>query len=322
MIRRRWVWVVLFILVMLLLVSLATGWNVVLVRDYRRLLEIARSVALKEAPDFPVIALALGSLGFAAAVSLIILFFVKLLNEMRLNQRQAEFLATVSHELKTPIATMELSSSLIQAGGLSEDERNRLWRSHGAELRRLREEVDALLEAARWQSNTVPLKSTAIDLERWLDESLARWRQILGPEATLRREGAPLNGLARLDLRMLNLITDNLLDNARKFARETPRVTIESRMTRGSRPWRKSRWQLRIRDEGHGFNPVDSRHIFKRFFRARVDAPYAIPGTGLGLYLASSASRAMGVTLKGESAGVGSGSVFTLEGPVLPERSR
>ena len=53
------------------------------------------------------------------AIAGFVLFFVRLLKEMRLNQQQAEFLATVSHELKTPIATLELSSSLLRAGGLS-----------------------------------------------------------------------------------------------------------------------------------------------------------------------------------------------------------
>jgi signal transduction histidine kinase len=143
---------------------------------------------------------------------------------------------------------------------------------------------------------------------------MERWKRILGPEALLTREGAPLLIQAKLDPKTLNLITDNLVDNARKFARGTPKLTVRTR--RVSR-----RWQIEFQDEGWGFPPTDSRRIFSRFFRARTEAPYSIPGTGLGLYLANSASRALGLTLRGESAGTGQGARFVLEGRELKSPS-
>jgi signal transduction histidine kinase len=114
----------------------------------------------------------------------------------------------------------------------------------------------------------------------------------------------------------MNLIADNLLDNARKFARGEPRVRIESRVIAARRPWQKPRWQLEIRDEGWGFRSEDAARIFQRFVRSRTSAPYAIPGTGLGLYLAASACRAQGLRLEGRSEGPGRGAVFTLTGKV------
>ena len=151
-------------------------------------------------------------------------------------------------------------------------------------------------------------QNSLIVMETWVSASLERWRQILGPRGILTREGASLNCEAWLDPKMLNLITDNLLDNSRKFARTVPTVVIESRLL-------PTRWQLRFRDDGWGFNPDDSEKIFNRFFRARTEAPYAIPGTGLGLYLVSSAARSLGITIRGESEGRGQGAIFTLEGP-------
>src|SRR4051812_30439006 len=117
--KHRWVWITLFVLGVLLLATLATGWNVVLVHDYQRMLELARQVSRDEGYQAPWLPVILGSLGFAAAVAGLILFFFRLLKEMRLNQLQTEFLATVSHELKTPIATLELTSSLLREKGLS-----------------------------------------------------------------------------------------------------------------------------------------------------------------------------------------------------------
>lgn len=312
--RRLWFWIVLFIFVVLLLGILATGWNVVLVRDYQRILELAGSLSRTPAEPLPWVNLVLGTLGFIVALGVLILFFVKLLREMRLNDLQAEFLAQVSHELKTPIATMELSSSLLRNGSLSPEESRELWDSHDAELKRLREEVELLLESARLQSPYSPLRNQIIPLDRWVEESLPRWRKILGPDSSIERVGDALPCQARVDLRMLNLITDNLVDNARKFARGTPRLTVRSKFIASENPWKPGKWQLQFEDQGWGFSSQDSKRIFKRFVRAKTLSPHAIPGTGLGLYLAATASRAMGIHLKGESGGPNQGAVFTLEG--------
>ncbi|MGZ3688037.1 MAG: sensor histidine kinase [Bdellovibrionota bacterium] len=320
--KRRWLWVILFVWLALLLAILATSWNVVIVRDYHQWKEIARTFSLPEelraSPQTAVMGrMILGTLGFAAALGTILLFFLRLLGEMRLNQLQGEFLATVSHELKTPIAALELSSSLLRTGGVSAEESARLWESHQAELARLREDVEALLEAARMQVSQPLAVSTPIRLENWIEQSFERWKRILGPNAELLREGDVLEGEALLDLKTLNLVTDNLLDNARKFSREKPVVIIRTRELppRGLFS-RQPRWQVSIVDQGWGFDPSDSKRIFNRFFRGRTEAPYAIPGTGLGLYFAQSASRALGIELRGDSPGFGKGAVFTLEGPV------
>jgi signal transduction histidine kinase len=238
---------------------------------------------------------------------------------MRLNQLQSEFLATVSHELKTPIASMELTSSLIRAGELTADEVCRLWASHDKELKRLRAEVESLLEAARWQGKPVRMQKEPIHLESWISQSLERWKALLGPGSSVVRSGDALDTEARLDVRMLNLITDNLVDNSRKFSGSNPRLTIETRRIAPTVLFGRSRWQISFRDQGCGFDPADSRRIFTRFFRAKTGSTEAIPGTGLGLYIARSASKALGLTLRGQSGGIGAGAVFTIEGAVSPE---
>lgn len=326
--RRWWFWISLFVAIVLLLTLLATGWNVVLVRDYFRMVELARQTlnpavtpplelppVHEIATESPWTNVALGSSGFAVVLAAVVLFFLKMVKEMRLNQQQSEFLATVSHELKTPIAAMELSASLLRQGGLTGEEATQLWESHEMELKRLRAEVEELLEAARWQTGGMKLARTPMVLEEWIEENMARrWRSILGPGARLTREGEALSEPALLDVRSLNLIVDNLFDNARKFARGTPAMTIHTRRHRG-------RWHIEFRDEGWGFDPSDSKRLFVRFFRARHDAPYAIPGTGLGLFLAASACRALGLKLRGTSEGRGYGAVFTLSGREIRRRA-
>lgn len=297
--KRRWFWITLFVLGVVLLAGLATGWNIVLVLKFQQV---------------PWMGLILGTLGFVVVLGGLILFFVRLLQEMRLNQLQSEFIAAISHELKTPIATLELSASLLKQGGLEPDEVQKLWSSHDAELKRLKSQVESLLEAARWQAKQATPELVPLQLESWLNGAVPRWRQILGPWGKLERQGDPLDCTARLDPAMLDLVMDNLFDNARKFARGAPHVVIRSHMLEPVQPWKKPRWSIEIQDSGWGFDSSDSERIFKRFFRAKKETPYSIPGTGLGLYLASSASRAMGIELSGESLGKGRGAIFTLTG--------
>ena len=165
------------------------------------------------------------------------------------------------------------------------------------------------------------MPGSSLRLDDWLTRSMDRWGKQLGPSATLAREGEALPLTAWLDPKIFNLITDNIIDNARKFARGKPELVIATRRLRErrslldrvrGRPMRT--WQIEFRDNGWGFPPSDARRLFHPFFRSRTLAPHAIPGTGLGLYLVASACRAQGLTIRAESAGVGTGASFVLEG--------
>lgn len=316
--KRRWLWFFLFLAVTLLLSILATGWNVVLVHDYQSILRLAKISLSKEIDGRSyglVFKMVLGTLGFIAAFTLTVLLFLKLLREMRLNQLQAEFLATVSHELKTPIASIELTSGLLRSGGISSQEVDTLWTSHQTELKRLREEVETLLEAARWQSKPLVSKKEPIVLEHWLNQSISRWKTMLGPQAIIEREGEPLNVTVQMDAQALNLVVNNLMSNAKKFSNGSPQVVIRTqRVTQKQSLFPKSKWLIEVEDSGWGFLPADSKRIFQKFFRSKNPAPYAISGTGLGLYLAGTACHALGLKLSGRSRGIGQGAIFTLEG--------
>lgn len=320
--KRTWLWVVLFIWLAGLIAVLATGWNVVIFQDHERITKLTGSLdsALSEGPWLRI---ALGTLGFVAALGTIVLFFVRLLREMNLTQVQSDFIARVSHELRTPIASMELAATLLKREGLTAEERARLWESHQAELRRLRSEVELLLEATRAASGrkekAPPQTRETIELETWLRESLPRWERMLGegaPAAALtespliRREGPPLGIQVQADRRTLDLIADNLVDNARKYAKGPARLTIRTE----SQTHRAAPWRIDFADEGWGFPPEEKKRIFQRFYRAKTTAPYAVGGTGLGLYLAVEAAKDLGIHLSARSAGHGRGATFTIEG--------
>lgn len=303
--KRRWPWVLLFIFLAATIAVLATSWNVVLLQDYRKMVELGRSVQLPQEIHAPSWGIAIGTLGFVAILVLGILLFVRLLTEMRINQMQSEFLAAVTHELKTPITALSLALPLLRQDSTDPADRERLWDSAARELARLSDEVNRILETARWQGGPFKTSPREVSLEKWLTESMPRWRDLLGSEAQLTRDGAALPDRAWVDPRALDLIFDNLIDNSRKFARDNPKVEIHTRRAPDG-------WTIEVADQGWGFDSQQSKKIFRRFFRANHSAPYAIPGTGLGLHLAKGASRSLGLTIQGESPGVGKGAKFTV----------
>lgn len=288
--RNRLLWFLLFLLVLGVTFSLATGWNLIMIRD-----------AVRESHYTGII---LGTLGFLTVFVGAILFFIKIQNEMRINQRQSEFLSHASHQLKTPLSTLELSSELLERGNLAPEEREKLWAAHRHELSRLKSEVDHLLQAARAQDGKTIATRELVDLEQWLTRSWERWANILGEGARLDREGDTLP-LARLDVRSLDIIVDNLMTNARKYSAGTPRVTLRTAAL-------LREWRLDVSDCGQGFDPRLSKKLFTRFFRS-PSAPTA-EGIGLGLYIARTLGTSMKLKLTAESSGPGRGATFSVTG--------
>jgi signal transduction histidine kinase len=301
--KQRWFWITLFVVATLLLAWLGIIWNV----------DLAKNPRFQDTPWFKLV---LGSLGFVAVLGATILFFVRLLLEMRLTQTQTEFLARVSHELKSPITSLELTASLLREPDEHTDTA-RLWALFDSELSRLKTEVDLILETSRWEVRARKPDLRPVNIDRWLAEAEPRWQAILGGDGELLREGRPDEHITlETDPRFLELITNNIVDNVRKFSEGKPHLTVRHEILEAVYPGERRRWRLSFHDKGRGFTAGDGRRLFKRFYRAESPAPQAIAGTGLGLYLAKAASKSLGMKIHGESLGQGKGATFTLEGPL------
>lgn len=305
---RRWVWILLFVVAVVLLAMLETSWTVVFVRH---------STPVSMWPF-----LLLGSLGFLGALGAVILLFIRLLREMSYSQLHREFLAQVSHELKTPLATLELSSQLLRRGTEVEpQQRERLWQAHDRELQRLRTEVETLLAGARLEQGLTHKKFWAaearadLDLADWMRRSMPTWQGILGEAAELALELPDVPILVWTNEKLLELIVRNLLDNARKFAGvgQFPRVHLSVI------PESEGDLRLEVRDAGVGFDPKAAKAIFKKFMRLRPHDGATVSGTGLGLYFVRQAARALEMRITAESRGSGQGATFRL---TIPRRLR
>ena len=314
---KRWLWGVYLTLGLVITAGLGTSYNWVLVRNYNRMIELAKSKFNN--PDLhlggqPWLNIVLGSLGFLVVIFMFIVFFVKLLREMKLNQSQKEFLANVTHELKTPLSSLELSSQLIRRGNLSVAEQNDLWESHSAELERLKGDIDRLLTASRLEQFADKPALSPLNLEKWLNKQISSWEKIFSPQIEFKRAGPPLEIDIQADSKLLDVITRNIVDNAKKFNSSMPaKLTIETEVIRSKEP-EYAVWSIKFSDNGMGFDPSKSADIFKRFKRLKTKSESAIPGAGLGMHLAHSAAKNMNFDLRAESLGEGKGATFILEG--------
>lgn len=304
---RVGLWVFVFILGLLLAGSMATSYNV----------ELLHNIAWEEIPWGKI---AVGGVGFIGIIGSLVLFFARLLREMRINQVQADFLDRISHELRTPLASLTLISDLLRHPdpAMKEEERERLWRSQGLELERLRSDVELLLQAARLRESRLQVNLLKVDLNEWLGSRWKSFEDLLGGNAELRLVGDPFPRTVMIDPVLFELIFRNLLDNARKFALGNPRVQVRLQTVHSRFFFWKTRWQISVEDQGLGFAPGREKVLFKRFSRLEGDGggrrTQSIPGTGLGLYLSASASKAMGIMLSGKSLGEGRGAQFLIEG--------
>ena len=298
--KRKWVWIVLFIISVTLITLLATSWNLILV--YNPLYT-----------KTPWWRLVLGSLGYALVFFLSFLLLWRLLLEMRINQMQSEFLARVSHELKSPITSLELTSDLLKRAHVVDEEEQKLWKIHDTELRRLKLEVDLILESFRYETKKYKPELVLVNLEDWIQKSMLHWKIVMGEKSLIEKIGVPLNVSTEIDPKVLQLITNNFVDNARKFSKGTATLLVKTDYIPQSKD-APAKWRISFVDSGLGFDPRISKKIFKRFYRGKYQSSKAIAGTGLGLHIAKSAAKSLGLKIKAQSQGINQGATFSIEG--------
>ncbi len=194
-------------------------------------------------------------------------------------QRNAEFVAAVSHEMKTPLSSIKASVELL-ADGEAEDEatREEFLGVINGQTDRLKRLIDNLLNLARIEAGVVAVNKESQSLNQILQESI----EVLRPAAeqrkiTLVSELSPLYLGVLADRDTLLQAVINLLSNAVKYTREGGTVTVRSRASEAS-------VEFEVQDTGVGLSEEDTHKVFEKFYRVKKDKDMAA-GTGLGLPL-------------------------------------
>jgi signal transduction histidine kinase len=250
-----------------------------------------------------------GVLLFGLIITGVVLNTIFLIREIRRNEQHDAFINSVTHELKTPVASIRLYLQTLQSRDIHEDKRREFYDIMLADSDRLMNTIEQVLRAAR-TSQTKQLNRSAVDLRALVQEcvQLARLRHHLPAEAVQYTDAVP-NPTVSGDLEELKAAISNLLDNAVKYSGQRVRIMVELVQNEASR------LAVRVRDEGAGIPPSELKRIFKRFYRIPNTMALRVKGTGLGLFIVRSVAERHGGRAWAESEGSDRGSTFTLEIP-------
>jgi len=249
---------------------------------------------------------------FAAIILGLILNTAYLVREIRLNEQHNSFINAVTHELKTPIASIRLYLETLQRREIDEAKRQQFYGLMLEDVDRLLGTVDQVLKAGEADHKRTAPNRTEIDFGSLAGEcvELARTRHRLGEGAVALE--APANGSAikvQGDPAELRTALSNILDNAIKYSGGNVDVRVQIETPDDKRVL------LRVRDRGIGIPANELKRIFKRFHRVRGRSAARVKGTGLGLFIVRAIARAHGGKVFAESGGEARGTTVTFELP-------
>ena len=236
---------------------------------------------------------------------------VFLVREIRRNEQQDSFLNAVTHELKTPIASIRMYLETLESRQLDEPRRREFYRIMLEDTDRLLGTVEQVLKAGEARQRSNRKNWQELDFSELVKSALdlTRLRHHLTPE-NLRFGAAPQEGLLVLgNPEELRTVVFNLFDNAVKYSGDSREIVVDVRTPDIDTVL------LSVHDLGIGIPRSELKRIFHRFYRATNPLAGQVKGTGLGLFIVRSIARRHGGDVYAESEGEGRGSTFTVRLP-------
>ena len=240
----------------------------------------------------------------------ILLNTIFVVREIRRNEQHDAFINSVTHELKTPVASIRLYLETLQTRPVDEAKRKEFYQVMLEDSDRLLSTIEQVLRTGRVGSTAHRLNPTRIDLDEVVRSSveLVRTLHRVPAEALRYQPCGPATVFG--DLEEIRAAITNLIDNAVKYSAAEVNVTVETARL-------DERFViLRVKDQGPGIPKTELNRVFRRFYRVPGPLASRIKGTGLGLYIVRSVAKRHGGRAWAESEGPGHGSTFALQLPI------
>jgi two-component system sensor histidine kinase SenX3 len=256
--------------------------------------------------------LVLGIIFFLVLIFGLVLNTTFLIREIRRNEQHDAFINAVTHELKTPLASIRLYLETLKTRDVDEAQRREFYNIMLADSDRLLLTVEQVLRAGRTGLSRRRIANSVIDVDEMVRECLERTRLRYGLDdghlvysESAEAKGAKVSG----DADELRAAFSNLLDNAVKYSDDEVRVSVSVSALDDKRV------AVRVADRGIGIPSAQLKRIFKRFYRVPGRFMARVKGTGLGLFIVHSVVQKHGGRVFAESRGLGHGSTFTIQLP-------
>jgi signal transduction histidine kinase len=233
--------------------------------------------------------------------------------EARVRHEQDNFLALVSHQFKTPLASLQLSLETMAMRPLSPEQSRTLIDRMLSDLARMEAMVTQILESNRLERGRIDLKVEPIELGGAVGRVVSHLDERAAKEKITISADIARGMYVMADPLALDVVVRNLLENA--IAAVTPvgggTISLTARRVNGE-------VELSVRDSGVGFRPADGARLFEKFTRLHPGGGSSYFGTGLGLYIVRRLMQLAGGRVSAHSEGVGQGAQFVLAWPVAP----
>ncbi len=256
------------------------------------------------------ILLFLGVILLAFIIAGIVLNTIFLVREIRRNEQHDAFINAVTHELKTPVASIRLYLETLQTRAVDEEKKAEFYRIMLADSERLLGTIEQVLRTGRVGQSSHKPNLARIELRSVIEECAERVRTLhhLSEESLAFRPGPPTVIFADAD--EVRAAVSNLIDNAVKYSQKPVRVKVETERVDGKFVC------VRVQDQGAGLPKMELKRVFKRFYRVPGPIAARVKGTGLGLFIVRSVAKRHGGRAWAESEGPGRGSTFILQLPL------
>jgi signal transduction histidine kinase len=292
--------IVISTITVLLTVALLVGWTLVIVQNMAATRAVSGSVWLL-----------VGGIGFFVVImSVVVLFSVFLVREILEVRRQQTFIDSVTHELKSPLASIKLCLDTLARSELSTSQREHLRHMMLADVERLSIFVDDILEASRISHGLRTQQWTTVNVTTLVQRCIDVMQRRYDLDDMAITAQVPPDLTIHTDPTALETVLKNLLDNAVKYSTPPPRVTVRVQSE-------SSKYiRVEVLDEGIGIERQQLKRIFRRFYRVPSDDVYARSGTGLGLYVVAALVRNLGGHIAAYSTGHMQGTRISVRLPV------
>jgi two-component system phosphate regulon sensor histidine kinase PhoR len=228
------------------------------------------------------------------------------LKELYLARQQKNFLLSVTHELKTPVASLKLLIETLQSRELNEDQKKLFLNNALSDTDRLNALIENILQSASMDSGKTVIYKTKVNVSDLINENLNRLKNSIGKNHVVLSEINP-EIFADIDQQAIISILLNLVDNAVKYSPKDSEIKVKLVSNSNT-------FQLIVSDQGQGIKKEDRKKIFDKFIRIQNEETRSTKGTGLGLYIVSNLVQGHGGKID-VSDNLPLGSIFTVEIP-------
>ena len=260
--------------------------------------------------------LLVGIVSFAVLIAGLFLNTAFLIREIRRTEQHNAFIHAVTHELKTPLASITLYLQTLRQRAVDPARQKEFIEIMLADSARLQSTIDQVLLAGKMGTARRVLNPTTVDLSEVVGECVTvagqRHHLVNGEVKVVDRLPAGEDAVVMGDREEIQAAVTNLIDNAIKYSGERVKVAVEL-VKLGAR-----RVAINVKDQGMGISSDELKRVFRRFYRIPGALGVRVRGTGLGLSIVRAVARRHGGRAYAESEGSGKGSRFTLELPLKP----